>query len=233
MLRSLYAATSAAAPVALRGHRTRALRAAACRPYNAATDVWGSSEDASTMTKIVCTLGPSTDQPDAIAGLVQNGMDVARLNFSHAGADYTYPAGLLELVRNAGGRHAQLAAGSDMPMPNNLRAVLVDTKGPEIRTGLLQGGADVQEFATGSVVEVTNEDVAQDDAPASPEGPHRLNIDYQSIASTLHVGSQILLDDGLIALEVTHVENNSVTCVALNAGPIKKNKGVNLPDAGQ
>lgn len=232
MLRSLHALTSAAAPSALRGQRTRTLRAPACRLYNAATDVWGSEgDDHSTMTKIVCTLGPATDQPDAIAGLVHNGMDVARLNFSHAGADYAYPAGLLALVRNAGGRHAQLAAGSDMPMPNNLRAVLVDTKGPEIRTGPLQGAADVQEFATGSVVEVTNEDVAQDDAPASPEGPHRLNIDYQSIASTLHVGSQILLDDGLIALEVTHVENNSVTCVALNAGPIKKNKGVNLPDA--
>lgn len=80
-------------------------------------------------------------------------------------------------------------------------------------------------------MEVTTEDVSNDEPPSSPEGPHRLNIDYQSIAKTLSVGSQILLDDGLIALEVTHVENNSVTCVALNAGPIKKNKGVNLPDA--
>lgn len=81
------------------------------------------------------------------------------------------------------------------------------------------------------MVEVTTDDVSNDEAPASPEGPHRLNIDYQSIAKTLSVGGQILLDDGLIALEVTHVENNSVTCVALNAGPIKKNKGVNLPNA--
>jgi pyruvate kinase len=95
----------------------------------------------------------------------------------------------------------------------------------------LQGNIEVQEFATGSVVEVTNEDVSQDAAPDSPEGPHRLNIDYRSIAKTLHVGSQILLDDGLIAMEVTHVEHDSVTCVALNAGPVKKNKGVNLPDA--
>jgi len=183
------------------------------------------------MTKIVCTLGPSTDTPEAVNSLVANGMDVARLNFSHAGADYSYPEACMALVRSAGGRHAVLAAGSKMPMPNNLRAVLVDTKGPEIRTGPLQGNVDVQTFAVGSVVEVTIEDVSNDDAPASPEGPHRLNIDYQSIAKTLHVGSQILLDDGLIALEVTHVENNSVTCVAMNAGPIKKNKGVNLPDA--
>lgn len=116
-------------------------------------------------------------------------------------------------------------------MPNNLRAVLVDTKGPEIRTGVLQGGVDVVELETGCVVEVTTEDVSKDVAPESAEGPHRLNVDYPSIATTLKVGSQVLLDDGLIALEVTHVENNSVTCVALNGGPIKKNKGVNLPDS--
>jgi pyruvate kinase len=124
-----------------------------------------------------------------------------------------------------------LSAGSKKSLPNNTRAILVDTKGPEIRTGILQGNAETQHFGVGSVVEVTTDDVSNDEAPASPEGPHRLNIDYQSIAKTLSVGGQILLDDGLIALEVTHVENNSVTCVALNAGPIKKNKGVNLPNA--
>ena len=182
------------------------------------------------MTKIVCTLGPSTDKPEPVNALIENGMHVARLNFSPAGDDYTYPEACMALVRNAQGRHSELQAGSIQQMPNNLRAVLVDTKGPEIRTGPLQGNVDVQEFAVGSIIEVTTEDVSNDPTPSS-EGPHRLQIDYQSIAKTLHVGSQILLDDGLIALEVTHVENNSVTCVALNAGPIKKNKGVNLPDA--
>lgn len=231
MLRSLCAAASA--PSLLNRPRQPAVGVAACRWYNAATDVWSSPGNNATMTKIVCTLGPSTDTPDAIAHLVANGMDVARLNFSHAGADYSYPERLMDLVRTARGRHADLAVATDRTMPHNLRAILVDTKGPEIRTGPLQGGADVQEFAVGSVVEVTNEDVADDEAPASPEGPHRLSVDYQSIAKTLHVGSQVLLDDGLIALQVTHVENNSVTCVALNAGPIKKNKGVNLPDAGK
>jgi len=198
---------------------------------NAATDVWTFSGDDYIMTKIVCTLGPSTDKPEPVSDLVSNGMSVARLNFSHAGADYSYPEANMALVRGAGGMHSELAAGSKMAMPSNLRAVLVDTKGPEIRTGPLQGNVDVQHFAVGSVVEVTTQDVSKDDAPDSPEGPHRLQIDYQSIAKTLHEGSQVLLDDGLIALEVTHVENNSVTCVALNAGPIKKNKGVNLPDA--
>jgi pyruvate kinase len=183
------------------------------------------------MTKIVCTLGPASDTPEKVSALVANVMNVARLNFSHAGDDYTYPAACMALVCKAHGRHGDLAYGAKMVMPHNVHAVLVDTKGPEIRTGPLQGNAAVQEFRVGSVVEVTTDIVSNDEAPSSPEGPHRLQIDYQSIAKTLTVGSHILLDDGLIALEVTHVGTNSVTCVTLNAGPIKKNKSVNLPDS--
>jgi pyruvate kinase len=87
------------------------------------------------MTKVVCTIGPSTDTAAPIQELVNNGMNVARLNFSHAGTDYSYPEACLALIRNAHGRHAELSAGATFRMPNNLRAVLVDTKGPEIRTG--------------------------------------------------------------------------------------------------
>lgn len=67
------------------------------------------------------------------------------------------------------------------------------------------------ELTKGCVVEVTTEDVSTD-PPPEKEGPHQLNVDYPSIATTLKVGLQVLLDDGLIALEVTHVGNNSVTC---------------------
>ncbi|KAL3798222.1 hypothetical protein ACHAWO_003427 [Cyclotella atomus] len=215
-----------------RAIRPTTIKRPSSRSYNAATDVWSFKHLEPHMTKIVCTIGPSTDTPGPIQDLINNGMNVARLNFSHAGSDYTYPEACLALIRGAHGRHAELAAGSNnASLPKNLRAVLVDTKGPEIRTGVLQGGVDVVELTTGCVVEVTTEDVSGDPAPSSAEGPHRLNVDYQSIATTLKVGSQILLDDGLIALEVTHVQTNSVTCVALNGGPIKKNKGVNLPDS--
>ena len=74
------------------------------RWYNAATDVWNFSREKATMTKIVCTLGPSSDTAEGVSGLVGNGMDVARLNFSHAGSDYSYPEAIMALVRAAAGR---------------------------------------------------------------------------------------------------------------------------------
>lgn len=187
-----------------------------------------------TMTKIVCTLGPSTDTLEPISRLVAEGMHVARLNFSHAGVDYSYPEKLMELVRSVPGKHHQLMTGAlKASMPPNLRAILVDTKGPEIRTGPLQGGVGEALFETGCEVEVTIHDVSNDPAPSSANGPHRLQVDYQSIAKTVQVGGQILLDDGLLALEVLEIDPKEeyVKCKALNAGPIKKNKGVNLPNA--
>jgi pyruvate kinase len=82
-------------------------------------------------------------------------------------------------------------------------------------------------------VEITIHDVSKDAPPESPDGPHRLQVDYQSIAKTVKVGGQVLLDDGLLALQVLEIDPKQefVSLVALNGGPIKKNKGVNLPDA--
>jgi hypothetical protein len=80
-----------------------------------------------TMTKVVCTIGPSTDQADKIQGLMEHGMHVARLNFSHAGSDYTYPESILELVRTTRGKHSQLSTVSDDHQAQNLRAILVGT----------------------------------------------------------------------------------------------------------
>jgi len=184
------------------------------------------------MTKVVCTLGPSTDTKQMIGKLVSSGMNVARINFSHAGLDYSYPEELIDLVRNAPGRHHHLADGAvDSDMPQNLRAVLIDTKGPEIRTQPLQGNEEIVDIAPGATVDITIDEVFGDESPSSEDGPHRIQIDYKSIGNSVSVGSKILLDDGLIELEVTEVlGKGSVTTVALNGGPIKKNKGVNLPN---
>lgn len=187
------------------------------------------------MTKLVCTIGPATDTVDNINALVHNGMNVARLNFSHAGDDYSYPEQCLERIRAAPGKHYQLATGGAMNehaqlLPNNVRAILVDTKGPEIRTGPLQGGAEVAEIEMGDRVDLTTRDVSSDAVPDNNH--HCIHVDYQSIAKSLEPGKQALLDDGLIALEVEQVDpsTQTVICVALNGGPIKKNKGVNLPN---
>lgn len=157
-------------------------------------------------------------------------MSVARLNFSHAGADYTYPETILQRVRQAAGKHAQLAVQNDMYVPPNVRAVLVDTKGPEIRTGPLPGDAAELEIKVGSTVVLHVDQVVDQDAN---DEILKLHVDYKNIATTVQVGSQVLLDDGLIALEVTEIDPKAqfVVTTALNGGPIKKNKGVNLPGA--
>jgi len=189
-----------------------------------------------TQTKVVCTLGPATDTPERIHQLVQNGMHVARLNFSHAGSDYTYPQQLMDMVRAAKGKHEALTvvAGSepDLDRPNNVRAILVDTKGPEIRTGPLPGDEAVSHIETGAKVILTIDSVQDLPIPDAEDTTRHIQIDYQSICKTVHVGALILLDDGLIALEVLEIDPKGkfVHCQAVNAGPIKKNKGVNLPD---
>jgi len=182
-----------------------------------------------TNTKVVCTIGPATDSAAGIGLLVEYGMSVARLNFSHAGDDYTYAESNMALVRQAKGRHAMLATRTDSKaLPPNLRSILVDTKGPEIRTGPLPGNADVMEIPKDAIVELSTESVVDHTSAFSPI---RLQVDYKSIARTVQVGGQILLDDGLIELVVTDIDlkESLVTCVAANGGPIKKNKGVNLP----
>lgn len=185
-----------------------------------------------TMTKIVCTIGPATDEPEKMSDLLQNGMHVARLNFSHAGDDYTYPETLFNMLRETKGNHETVAMeSSTVPMPNNLRAILVDTKGPEIRTGVLPGDQDVSNIEVDAIVTLTIDDVSKEPVPEDDDSDRKINIDYQSICHTVEVGKLILLDDGLIALEVVEIDpcGTFVVCKALNGGPIKKNKGVNLP----
>lgn len=163
-------------------------------------------------------------------------MHVARLNFSHAGSDYSYPESIVESLRNSKGNHEAFNAVDDADdgdsVVHNLRAILVDTKGPEIRTGPLAGDQDISNIEIGSQVILTTKDVTALPVPEEGDTDRSIQIDYQSIAKTVHIGSLILLDDGLIALEVVDIDPNQefVVCTALNAGPIKKNKGVNLPD---
>ena len=203
-------------------------------------------QDVGCRTKIVCTIGPATDTSENVAQLVKNGMSVARLNFSHVANSgttddyYAYPRHCRNLIRNASGRHSELtrvvttdddiSSSIDHHVPN-LRAVLVDTKGPEIRTkGPLPGNVAVYDIVTGDTVEL-HVDVATIDSNNNTNNVVQLIIDYANITKTVQPGGQVLLDDGLIALHVVECfpDKGYVSCLALNSGPIKVNKGVNLP----
>ncbi|KAJ1444916.1 pyruvate kinase [Pelagophyceae sp. CCMP2097] len=106
---------------------------------------------------------------------------------------------------------------------------MVDTKGPEVRTGTLPGGVAVIELRDGMAVVLTFEDVFKDAPPAPDADSVRLHVDYAKLPTTVSVGSAVLLDDGLVSLKVTAIGDFGVRCVVENSGPIKARKGVNLP----
>lgn len=183
------------------------------------------------MTKIICTLGPATEDQTMVNALVREGMACARLNFSHVG-DYSEPLAKIKAVRAAPGLHHTLLDGTSITAHKspscNVRAILVDTKGPEIRTGPLPGNALELAIEKGEEVILTNDDVVD-----VTEGPLHLHVDYLSLHTTVSTGGTVLLDDGLISLEVIRIDpsTHNVHCIASNGGPIKARKGVNLPGA--
>jgi pyruvate kinase len=165
-------------------------------------------------TKIVCTLGPATQSPDAIAGLVAAGMDVARLNFSHGSRDDH--AEIYGRVRDASD-----AAGRAV-------SILVDLQGPKIRLGCFDGGFAVLE--PGSVFTVTAEQPhsAVEALAGSSRGA---STTYGALAQDLSPGDTILIDDGLIKLTAISSDGTEVSCRVIEGGLVSDRKGINLPGA--
>ena len=159
-------------------------------------------------TKIICTLGPAVDSDEAVEALIKAGMDVARLNFSH-------------------GTHEEQAVRIDRVKRvrdklGTPTAIMLDTKGPEIRTGLLAGGQPV-ELVAGNTIALT---------PAPVEGNSLcVQVSYPCLASYVAPGDRILIDDGLIGLVVTSIVNDDVICRVENPGLLGQRKSVNLPGA--
>lgn len=156
-------------------------------------------------TKIVCTLGPAVASKGAILGLVNDGMNVARLNFSHgehADHEQNY-----KWVREAGDETGQ-AVG-----------ILADLQGPKIRLGRFREDETVWE--TGETVRITTEDI---------EGTHdRVSTTYENLAADAKPGDRLLVDDGKVALVCLEVDGNDVICEVVEGGPVSNNKGVSLP----
>jgi pyruvate kinase len=156
--------------------------------------------------KIVCTLGPATSDADRIRGLVDAGMDVARLNFSHG--SHTDHENTYRLVREAAEASGR-AVG-----------VLADLQGPKIRLGRF---AETKvEWRTGETVVITSDDIV---------GTHdRVSCTYTKLPQEVKAGDRLLIDDGKVAVEVTSVDDNDINCLVTEGGPVSNNKGVSLPN---
>ena len=157
-------------------------------------------------TKIVCTIGPASESKDMMTKLVTAGMNVMRLNFSHG--DYAEHGARIDTLR-------EVCADLGKKV-----AVLLDTKGPEIRTMTLADG-DVLLQAGQTFTLTTDQSVVGDNS--------RVAVTYENFANDLAPGNTVLLDDGLIQLTVTAIEGNEVICRIENTGELGNKKGVNLP----
>src|SRR5262245_5196968 len=152
--------------------------------------------------KIVCTLGPATSSPERIRGLVDAGMDVARLNFSHG--SHENHASVFNLVREAAGS-AGRAVG-----------ILADLQGPKIRLGRFADGP--HEWRTGDTVVITSDDILGT--------ADRVSCTYKKLPQEVKAGDRLLIDDGKVAVEVTGVTGNDITVIVTEGGPVSNNKGV-------
>ena len=158
-------------------------------------------------TKIICTMGPNTDDKNIMRELAKNGMDVARFNFSHG--DHEEHLGRLEVLR-------EVRKELDIPV-----AALLDIKGPEIRTGLLKDGKKVA-LKEGQTFTLTTRDVVGDDTIT--------HINYSGLNEDVTAGNKILIDDGLIELDVVEVNGTDIVCKVVNGGELGEKKGVNVPN---
>lgn len=156
-------------------------------------------------TKIVCTIGPSSESLENTMKLINAGMNVARLNFSHG--DFEEHGNRIKNIR---------AASQEL---NKTVAILLDTKGPEIRTGKL--AVEPIELVQDEYITLTTEEILGD--------KDRISVTYADLPKDVEAGSTILIDDGLIGLTVVEVSGTEIKCKIVNGGTIKSKKGVNVP----
>lgn len=158
-------------------------------------------------TKIICTMGPNSDDRELTRQLILNGMDIARFNFSHG--DHAEQKARLDMLKS-------LREELDVPV-----AALLDTKGPEIRTGRLKEGKKVT-LQSGGTYTLTTRELVGDETTG--------HINYEGLPADVTAGDRILIDDGLIELEVRKVQNQDVVCHIINGGELGERKGVNVPN---
>ncbi len=157
-------------------------------------------------TKIVCTLGPATDKEDVLEQLIASGMNVARFNFSHG--DYKEHKARMDKVKELRKKY------------NTQTAIMLDTKGPEIRLGLFEQGEVILKENQKFTLYCTEH-------PGNEEG---VSITYQDLYQDVAEGTTILIDDGLVEMQVDEIKDKAIVCTVKNGGKISGRKGVNVPN---
>lgn len=156
-------------------------------------------------TKIICTMGPSTDKEEVLRDIMLSGMNVARLNMSHGThADQKKRADMLKKLRE------------ELHLPV---AILLDTKGPEVRTKDFKDGKVI--LVKDQTFTLTTREILGDETGCS--------VTFQGLPADVSTGTKILIDDGLIAMEVIQVTETDVVCKVINGGPVSNHKGINVP----
>lgn len=158
-------------------------------------------------TKIICTIGPSSESEEKLRELMLAGMNVARFNFSH---------GSHEEHKKKFDRVIKVSNELGLPV-----ATLLDTKGPEIRLKDIEGGKT--ELVSGQKFILTTEEILGTN--------EKVSISYKNLVNDISVGTTILIDDGLIEMVVDAIEDTDILCTVINGGPISNHKGVNVPGA--
>ncbi len=158
-------------------------------------------------TKIIATLGPASDSPEILRGMIRAGMNVARLNFSHGNhAEHSERIARLREVAN------ELQANI---------AIMADTRGFEIRTGLLREGSIQLESGQEFMLYSTEQEGDQ----------NGVSVTYGNLHKVLHAGQAIMIDDGLIELQIVDIYEDRIVCKVIAGGQLKNRKGVNIPSA--
>ena len=156
-------------------------------------------------TKIICTIGPAVDEPAVLEKLMLAGMDVARINFSHG--NYQDQAPRIETVK-------QVREKVGKPV-----ALMLDTKGPEIRIGKFQdGGIELKE---GDIFTLVTDEILGD--------KEKVSITYKNLCNEVNVGTMILINDGLIKVEVVEIQGTNIKCKVIDGGPLTNTKSINIP----
>ena len=161
-------------------------------------------------TKIVCTIGPKTQTTNALSGMIASGMNVLRMNFSHG--THAFHQVTLDAIRSVPG-------GSKI-------GLMLDTKGPEIRTGKFSQGVSDVRLASGQMITLECDPVAYTESDCTSD---LITVSYANLPLVVRPDTRIMIDDGLLELRVLQILGSQVQCQVVNGGPLGEQKGVNLP----